>query len=146
MVEEQNVQQIQTEIEHLNARNLKVLADAEQVSQTASIFTPLAPGEKAAFHSPREVQKALYKVNQSFPDFHVEVLELVSTKTHVTVRWQARGTHRGEDFYDFRATGEEIELTGNSVIRFDEKGESTEWHSFDSGPALKQLAAAAAAY
>jgi steroid delta-isomerase-like uncharacterized protein len=56
----------------------------------------------------------------AFPDFRLEVLNVVGDDTHAVVQWHANGTFSGTPFQGIRATGRSVDLRGCDVMKFDD--------------------------
>jgi steroid delta-isomerase-like uncharacterized protein len=55
----------------------------------------------------------------AFPDFRIEVLQVVGDETHAVVQWHAHGTFTGAPFQGIHATGRSVDLRGCDVMEFD---------------------------
>jgi steroid delta-isomerase-like uncharacterized protein len=56
----------------------------------------------------------------AFPDFQIEMLNVVGDDTHAVVQWHAHGTFTGAPFQGIHATGRSVELRGCDVMKFDD--------------------------
>ena len=93
--------------------------------------------DRAAF------REGIVELRRAFPDFAVIAVELLvdAERKTVTVRWSARGTHRGA-FLGLAPTGKIVGFHGIEVIRV-ERGQITErWGEWDGIGLLEQLGAA----
>lgn len=78
---------------------------------------------------------------QAVPDLTYTVEDQVAEGDEVVSRWRARGTHQGE-FFGVEGTGNQIEMTGIQIDRFDEAGKMVEeWPEYDLLGAMRQLGA-----
>lgn len=89
-----------------------------------------------------EVKRALAKVYRAFPDLEYRIDDAVAVGEKMAIRWQGRGTHRGE-YLGVPATGSAISYTG---ITFNEmRGDRIArlWVSADLLSLLRSLSEAA---
>jgi steroid delta-isomerase-like uncharacterized protein len=94
------------------------------------------PADRDAF------RKSIRELRRAFPDFATTEAELLAdgTTKKVTVRWSAKGTHRGT-FLGVAATGRVVRFQGIEVIRV-ERGKIVErWGEWDGIGLLEQLGA-----
>ena len=83
-------------------------------------------------------------IRNAFPDFDVEVEEMVTDENHVSFAYTASGTHKG-DFMGIAPTGKKAKWRGMQIGRF-ENGKMVErWGSSDELGILKQLGVEATA-
>jgi steroid delta-isomerase-like uncharacterized protein len=75
----------------------------------------------------------------AMPDLTVTVEDLVAAGDKVAVRWSARGTNDGE-LMGMPPTGRQMQITGNSIDRFDADGQIVEtWDQWDNAGFMSQL-------
>lgn len=55
----------------------------------------------------------------AFPDFQLEILEVVGDDTRAVVQWRAHGTFTGEPFQGIHPTGRSVDLRGCDVMAID---------------------------
>jgi predicted ester cyclase len=73
-----------------------------------------------------------------FPDYHVEVEEVLAKKEMVTARYYFTGTHQGE-VLGIATTGRTIKISGIWMCRV-EDGQLVEcWEEYDHHSLLQQL-------
>ena len=78
---------------------------------------------------------------QAVPDLTYTVEDQVAEGDEVVSRWRAKGTHQGE-FFGVEGTGNQIEMTGIQIDRFDEDGKMVEvWPEYDLLGAMQQIGA-----
>lgn len=66
---------------------------------------------------PAGVRRYLKELFDAFPDFSLEVLDLLPANGHVTVRWRARGTFAGPGrFQAFEPNGARVEIEGCDIV------------------------------
>lgn len=56
----------------------------------------------------------------AFPDFQIEVLNVVGDDTHAVVQWRAHGTFEGTPFQGIHATGRSVDVRGCDVMKFED--------------------------
>ncbi|MBP7937936.1 MAG: ester cyclase [Phycisphaerae bacterium] len=74
----------------------------------------------------------------AFPDWRVEVLELVAQAELVAVRWRGTVTHGGP-FHGIPPTGRRVHVSGMNMYRVSEGRVAEEWEQMDSLGMLRQL-------
>lgn len=70
-------------------------------------------------HGRGAVRDFFEEVFSAFPDFHLEVVEIVGDADRAFVQWRATGTFTGTPFQGVHATGRSIELRGCDALRFE---------------------------
>ena len=80
----------------------------------------------------------LQAVRGGFPDWHVEVVALLSEGSLVAARWQGHATHQGE-FRGLAATGRRIAVCGMNFYHIVEGKIASEWEQMDSLGMLQQM-------
>lgn len=80
----------------------------------------------------------LQMVRGGFPDWHVEVVGLLSEGSLVAARWQGHATHQAE-FRGLAATGRRIAVCGMNFYQIVEGKIASEWEQMDSIGMLQQL-------
>ncbi len=76
----------------------------------------------------------------AFPDWRVQVLQLVAEGEAVAVRWAGEVTHTG-DFRGIAATGRRVRVSGINLYRVAGGRIEAEWEQMDSLGLLQQLGA-----
>ncbi len=86
-----------------------------------------------------EVLRQFVKVfRDAFPDLQLTVEDMIAEGDKVAARYTMRGTHQGE-FMGIAPTGNQIEVTGIDIVRF-ESGKAVEhWGSSDQLGMMQQL-------
>jgi len=75
----------------------------------------------------------------AMPDLEVVVEDAFGSGDRVCTRWTARGTNDGE-LMGMPPTGKRVEITGNSIDRFDADGKLVEtWDQWDNAGFMTQL-------
>jgi steroid delta-isomerase-like uncharacterized protein len=116
-----------------NGGDLAVLD--ELVAPGSVVHDPGTPGRAGGPEGERE---AIQLYRAAFPDLHFTLEAVLAEDNTATVRWTARGTHRG-DLPGIPATGRAAEVTGISVIRVAGGKIVEEWISWDALGLLQQL-------
>ena len=74
----------------------------------------------------------------AFPDFHVEVHDMIAENNKVASRWTVSGTHKGE-FLNIPPSGNKVTITGIEISRL-ANGKIVEvWWSYDRLGMMQQL-------
>jgi steroid delta-isomerase-like uncharacterized protein len=90
---------------------------------------------------PRDIsamRKFLQDVHMAFPDWRVEIQDIVVEDNLVAVRWSGKATHNGI-FHGVPPTGEQISVCGMNMYRIENGKISLEWEQMDSLGMLQQL-------
>jgi steroid delta-isomerase-like uncharacterized protein len=75
----------------------------------------------------------------AMPDLTVTVEDQIAAGDKVAIRWRARGTNDGE-LMGMPPTGRPMQITGNSIDRFDADGQLVEtWDQWDNAGFMSQL-------
>jgi steroid delta-isomerase-like uncharacterized protein len=80
----------------------------------------------------------LQAMRSAFPDWRVEVVEMVVDGDRVAVRWTGRVTHEGS-FHGIPPTGRRIIVSGINMYRVENGKIAEEWEQTDSLGMLQQL-------
>ena len=77
---------------------------------------------------------------KAFPDFHTEIEDLVvdEPRSMVTIRWTARGTHKGR-YLSVEPSGRNVEFAGIEIIRIAGGLIVERWGEWDGMALLAQL-------
>ncbi|HYE80201.1 MAG TPA: ester cyclase [bacterium] len=75
---------------------------------------------------------------EAFPDLRIEVQEMVAEDDKVAVRCRVTATHLG-DGLGLQATGNRVEITGMSILRFLEGQVAEVWSNFDVEGLYRQI-------
>lgn len=120
--------------EAVNTGNFDLL---REVVASNCIDNDPAPGQ---INGPEGYVNFFTMMRTAFPDFKVEVVQMVADDNNVAFAYTATGTHQG-DFQGIPATGKKIKVRGMQISRF-ENGKMVErWGSSDELGILKQLGA-----
>ncbi len=78
--------------------------------------------------------------HQAFPDWRVEIAQIIVDGPLVAVQWHGRVTHRGA-FHGLPPTGRTVTVTGINIYAISGDRIQTEWEQTDSLGLLQQLGA-----
>jgi steroid delta-isomerase-like uncharacterized protein len=84
------------------------------------------------------MRQFLEGVRTAFPDWRVEIDDLVADETSAAARWHGRVTHRGV-FQGLPPTGRTANVSGINVYRLVGGKIAAEWEQMDSLGLLQQL-------
>lgn len=84
------------------------------------------------------MQRFLQAVHMAFPDWRVQIQEIISEGNTVAARWTGRVTHEGV-FHGIPPTGKQIFVCGINVYLIENGKISQEWEQMDSLGMLQQL-------
>jgi steroid delta-isomerase-like uncharacterized protein len=76
----------------------------------------------------------------AFPDWHVEISEMIAEGDVVAVRWRGKATHQGA-FRGIPPTGRPISVTGINMYYLADGTVDAEWEQMDSLGMAQQLGA-----
>ncbi len=77
-------------------------------------------------------------VRAAFPDWWVEIADIVAEGEMVAIRWQGQVTHEG-NFYGIPPTGKRVTASGINIYRIAGGKIAAEWEQMDSLGLLQQL-------
>ena len=80
----------------------------------------------------------LQGVHAAFPDWRVQIDDIVAEGNTVAVRWSGQVTHEGP-FHGIPATGKRIAVSGVNLYRIEDGRIAQEWEQMDSLGMLAQL-------
>lgn len=95
------------------------------------------PGMGATRDTPRQLFKMMFA---SFPDFRIEVHELLQDGDKVTARVTFSGTHQGE-FMGLPASGNRVEWSAIDILQFRDDKAVAHWGVMDMAGAMAQMGA-----
>jgi len=90
------------------------------------------PRDKAA------MKEFLQAVHVAFPDWRVQIQDIVAESNTVAVRWSGRVTHEGM-FHGIPPTAKRISVCGINLYRIEDGKISQEWEQMDSLAMLQQM-------
>lgn len=80
----------------------------------------------------------LSMTRKAFPDWRVDIADIVADDHSVAVRWEGAVTHGGP-FYGIPPTGKKVKVSGISLYRVADGRIQAEWEQMDSLGMLGQL-------
>jgi steroid delta-isomerase-like uncharacterized protein len=99
------------------------------------------PNRPEAIRGPQEIGRYVAEVRLGFPDFKLEINEMISEGDRLAVHWTVTGTHKGE-FLGIAATGKRVNLSGVTFNRIEDHKIIEEHAYFDRLTMLEQLGVA----
>lgn len=90
------------------------------------------------------MQQFIRMIRTAFPDWRVDIAEIITEKDRVAVRWQGEVTHQGH-FYGLPPMGKQIKVSGINICRIVGGKVDAEWEQTDTLGMLQQLGALPAA-
>jgi steroid delta-isomerase-like uncharacterized protein len=134
MSKENNIHTQEAFGEAVNTGNLEKMHDL--VASTCIDHDP-APGQVPG---PEGYIAFFTMMRTAFPDFAIEVEQLVADEEFVSFAYTATGTHDGA-FMDIPATGKAVKVRGMQISKFADGKMVERWGSSDELGILKQIGA-----
>ena len=129
----ENVAALERAVEQMNAGNLDGYMDLYADNLTLHGYPPGVEGKAGAHAFYTQFRKAI-------ADFELTADETVSQGDTVAARFTIRGTH-ADEFMGAPASGNRLELHGQSFFRFEHGRVAERWQSMDSLDLLGQMGA-----
>jgi steroid delta-isomerase-like uncharacterized protein len=92
-------------------------------------------------HPPRDkiaMQQLLQELHIAFPDWRVQIQDIIAEGNTVAVRWSGMVTHGGV-FYGIPPTGKQIIVCGINIYLIEDGKISREWEQMNSLAMLHQM-------
>jgi predicted ester cyclase len=92
-------------------------------------------------HPPRDkvaMQQLLHELHTAFPDWRVQIQDIIAEGTTVAVRWSGTVTHGGV-FYGISPTGKQIIVAGINIYLIEGRKILREWEQMNSLAILLQM-------
>ena len=89
---------------------------------------------------PEGLKEAARGYRAAFPDLELTVENAIAEGDLVTIRWTARGTHKG-DLFGIAPTGKQATVTGITIDRYAGGKIAESWTNWDTLGLLQQLGA-----
>ncbi len=118
--------------EAVNTGNLQVMHD---LVASGCVDHDPAPGQAPG---PEGYIEFFSMMRTAFPDFHLDVEQLVADDENVAFAYTATGTHSGE-FMGIAPTGRSVKFRGLQISKFKDGKMVQRWGSSDELGLLKQL-------
>jgi steroid delta-isomerase-like uncharacterized protein len=97
------------------------------------------PAEPEDLHGTEVLKERVNRYRTAMPDLHITFDDVFATEDRAAMRWTVRGTNDGE-LEGMPATHRKVEITGNSIDRFDADGKIVEtWDNWDNAGFMAQL-------
>jgi steroid delta-isomerase-like uncharacterized protein len=97
------------------------------------------PAESGDLHGTAALKERVHRYRTAMPDLHLTFDDVFATEDRAAMRWTVRGTNDGE-LQGMPATHRKVEITGNSIDRFDADGKIVEtWDNWDNAGFMQQL-------
>ena len=122
--------------EALNQGNMDVLDHV--LADTFTYHDPANPGVT----SRDDYKQFVTALHTTFPDIHFTIEDEVADGDQLALRWTMRGTHRGDLVMPagpIPPTGNQVQVSGITLIRFTEGKVVEEWQNADNLGFLQQL-------
>ena len=133
MTTEENQAALERAVEQMNAGNLDGYMELYADDLTLHGYPPGVDGKDGAYAFYTQFRKAL-------PDLELTADDTIADGDTVAVRYTIRGTH-SDEFMGVPATGNRIEVTGQSFFRFEDGRVVERWQSLDGLSLMTQLGA-----
>ncbi len=133
MSAEQNKAIARRGYEAINQNNLDAL---DEVVASDIIDRDPAPGQAPGLEG---VKQWFSSMHIAFPDFQMNVEDMIAEEDKVVTRVSTSGTHQGE-FMGIDPTGNRVTITGIDILRVNADGKIVEhWGNFDDLGMMQQL-------
>lgn len=76
---------------------------------------------------------------RALPDLHIEPLDVFSGQNRVAARIRVTGTHTGEAFLGAPGTGQQVDVQGINLYRFENGKVRETWQLIDALSLMRQL-------
>ncbi len=120
--------------EAINRKNLDTLD--EVVASDMTDHDP-GPGQAPGLEG---LKQLLASLNSAFPDYHVDVEDMIAEGDKVVARLSTSGAHQGE-FMGIAPTGNRVVVSGIEILRIAEGKIVELWANFDDLGRMQQLGA-----
>jgi len=98
------------------------------------------PGIPFEVRGPEGIKQLVPMYRAAFPDIHFTADDIIAENDKVVVRWDVRGTHRGE-LMGIAPTGREVRITAIEIFRLSDGKIAEQWVLVDNLGMLQQLGA-----
>jgi steroid delta-isomerase-like uncharacterized protein len=119
------------------AVNQKNLDDLEEVIASDVTSHPARPGQAPGLEGVKQLFSSLHA---AFPDFQLNVEDMIAEGDKVVARVTGSGTHQGE-FMGIAPTGNRVEFSAIDVARISEGKIVEHWSNSDQLGMMQQLGA-----
>ena len=133
MAKSENVAAIERAVEQMNSGNVEGYLELYSDNLTLHGYPPGIEGKEGA--------TAFYTAFRTGVDpFHLTVDDLIEDGDRMAVRFSIRGKH-ADELMGVPATGNDIEIDGQSFFRFEDGRVVERWQALDGAALLMQLGA-----
>ena len=127
---------VRSYFEALGRANRNAQTDWYADDASGRIYGVIGPAGKA------EMRSFFHDLFDAFPDFKLEILDLVVDDDRAAVRWRVTGTFNGSrSFQGLAPTGKQVDITGIGIFRFSGGKVVESWDNFDQLGLMRQLGA-----
>lgn len=95
-------------------------------------------GSDGPVSGPEKLLAEFRVILDAFPDFHVEIDEIISSGEDVVFRWSATGTHLGPEL-GFASTGRKVTIKGMTWMKIREGKQVEGWDCWNQGGLVAEL-------
>jgi steroid delta-isomerase-like uncharacterized protein len=120
-------------IEIVNSHDM---TDTSDVWDTNGVIHGTSAHEDA--HGLQDIASRFEPALTAFPDFHIEVHDVVAAGDRIAARYKCTGTHTS-DFIGIPATGVQIEMAALAIYRFANGKIAEAWSIDDDLPVIQKL-------
>jgi steroid delta-isomerase-like uncharacterized protein len=131
MAQNENVAAIEHAVEQMNSGNLEGYLELYADDLTVHGYPPEVQGKEGVSAFYASFAKAL-------PDVELTLEDTMGEGDKVAVRYRIRGTHQDE-FMGVAATGNKVDVDGQSFFRFENGRVAERWQSLDAMTLLTQI-------
>ncbi len=103
---------------------------------TTSTFLYQFAGQPGRDHT--AMRQLVTMLHTAFPDWRVQIVEIVAEANTVVIRWEANVTHRGA-FLGIPATGKQIAVDGINIYHVVDGKVAAEWEQMHTLGILQQM-------
>ena len=133
MAQNENVAAIERAVAHMNQGNLDGYLELYAENVTVHGYPPGVEGKAGVSEFYRAFARAL-------PDLELKADDVLAEGDKVAVRYSLSGTH-SDELMGVPATGNKVELSGQSFFRFENGQVAERWQSLDGAALLTQIGA-----
>jgi steroid delta-isomerase-like uncharacterized protein len=133
-VAESNAELVRTTLDLLNANDLDAC-----VERMAPDFVRHLAEHPEPLPGPEAWRQGAMMLRRAFPDFHIDLDDIVADENRVAVRLTLQGTHTGE-FLGFAATGRQVKYVSHESYKVADGRFAEEWVCSDTATLFRQLA------
>jgi steroid delta-isomerase-like uncharacterized protein len=84
------------------------------------------------------MQQFIKMIRVAFPDWRVQIVDIIAEGNTVVIRWQGQVTHQGV-FQGIPPTGKQVTVSGINIYHVIDGKVDAEWEQTDSLGMLQQL-------